>query len=94
MEEFVTKNTETRITELREYIEDAKDELRSLIKEQEKVTATEEWTAKVENLNDAQLEALEEAVRLRAANTQKVGVEGIDTTLKFGNVGDAQPIEG
>ena len=70
---------DTRIEELRSFIADAKSELRSLVKLQEKATAQADWVQKVGDLNEAQLEALEEALKARATKAQKLSVEGIES---------------
>lgn len=77
---------DTRIDELRNFIEEAKTELRSLVKEQEQANATAAWSGKVDGMTEAEITALQEALNARAANAQKIGVTGIESKESVNNV--------
>lgn len=75
-----------RYLELSEQRDAVRNELRELVRQREQLAATVTWGSKVENMNDAELAAMEEAIRLRRANAQQVGTQGIESTTEVGTV--------
>lgn len=75
-----------RILQLQEERDSVHDELRTLTQERERLAAGVTWGNKMEGMGDAELAALEEALRVRRANLQQVGTNGIDTTEDIGTV--------
>lgn len=68
--------TNARILELQQSLEADKKELRELTEEREKLAAGQVWTAKIDDMNEAEVAALQEAL----AKRQSVGVNGIKSS--------------
>ncbi len=69
-----------QIFELQRKRDEDKEVLRGLVAEREKIAASAVWEAKVGDMNEAELAALQEAIATRKANAQSVGVTGIVST--------------
>lgn len=68
-----------RIIELQKLKDDTVEELRSITAERQSVAAGAVWSSKIEDMNPAEIIALEEALKNRKANSQQLGVNGIES---------------
>lgn len=77
---------DARVDELRRIIDESKEELRQLVKEQEKARTASTWEDKLAGMNPTEREALIQALNQSAANARQVGVDGIESKEQINNV--------
>jgi len=66
---------EADIDVLRKKVEADRSTLKQLVAERDRQLAMSKWTAKVDDMSDAELDALQEAL---AAKAQRVGLDGVE----------------